>query len=96
MSRKRFRFDRVKRANNCDGGRKYTTPAATPNHSSPSTPSDTSPSTPSHSSFSSPSLCNKENSEFMKKGKTIRRDIGGGHEISIDCLDGCLEIVKVC
>ena len=38
MSRKRFRFDRVKRANNCDGGRKYTTPAATPNHSSPSTP----------------------------------------------------------
>ena len=95
MKKRKWKFDRVKKTRNCNGGVTYTVSTPTPSSSSLSTPEVTDSVTSYSNSPSPPFLCNAENYPYMKKGRTVKRDIGGGLSISIDCMDGCVEIVKV-
>ena len=102
VRRVKRKYDKVRKISVCDTG---STTSVTNNNGT--TPTETTPfgktitpdrrTTITHikttTSTSIPS-CNPK-TDSIQEGKLIQRDVVKGHEVTIDCKGGCIEIIKV-
>ena len=86
---KRKSYDKITESSSCKGE----TPNPITTTITGIIQSTTTYTTISSTSYNIPSCNPKKDS--IKEGKLIQRDVVDGHEVTIDCKGGCIEIIKV-